>query len=141
MAEIGFGVTLRGYEFPEWKFTFTLASGITTSDIGKAVALDTGAANKVKLAGDGDVIVGRLETVENRTQAGILVGTVSLKFADRLPVKSGLTGAEVVAVGSSVVGAGSGEVKARVVSAAATPDYNDNIVVEIQSTYAVVIKK
>lgn len=141
MAEIGWGVTFRGYAFPEWNFTATLASGITTSDIGKAVSIDTGGSNKVKLAADGDVIIGRLESVENRTQQGILVGAISLKFADRLPVKSGLTGAEAVVVGSSVVGAGSGEVKARVVSSVATPDYNDNIVFALETGYAIVVKK
>lgn len=141
MAEIGFGVTLRGYVFPTWNLTFNLKAGITTSDIGKAVALDSSAANTVKLAGDGDVVIGRLESVENRLQAGILVGAVALKFSDRLPVKAGLAGAEVVAVGSSVVGAGSGEVKARTVTSVATPDYNDNMVVALETGYAIVVKR
>jgi hypothetical protein len=105
-------VHLSGYSFPDSQLTFKLKSGITTSDVGKAVSLDTSAANTVKLAGDGDVIIGRLETVEDRTNEGTLLGTVALRFAAKLTIKSGLSGAAVVAVGSRVKGAGSGEIKA-----------------------------
>lgn len=104
---IGQGVTLQGYYFDDWQFTFNLAAGITTADIGKAVSIDTSADNKVKLAGDGDPIFGRLISVEDRSQEGLLVGAVALKFASTLPIKDG----EVVARGDSVQGAGSGEVK------------------------------
>lgn len=123
--------TLRGYHFEDWSFTFNLATGITAADIGKAVSLDTTGNNKVKLAGDGDVIVGMLSTVEDRVVEGQLVGAVELKFANILPIKSGNT----VAVGDSVQGAGGGEVKK-----ITTPDYSLNYVVEIQGTNAVVVK-
>lgn len=143
-TKIGFGPSLRGMHFEEWHVTMTLAAGIVVADEGKAVALDTGAANKAKLAGDGDQIIGRLEKVENRVQEGILVGTIALKFSNLLPIKASLSGAEVVAIGSTVVGAGSGEVKARVVSSAAAPDYTINMVSQLVTissvAYAVVTK-
>lgn len=110
-SNIGSGVTLNGYMFEDDIFTALLASGITTSDVGKAVTQDTTAANTFKLAGDGDPIHGRLEQVENRVQEGLLVGTIAMSFMATLPIKAGLTAGAVVAVGSNVVGAGSGEVK------------------------------
>jgi hypothetical protein len=131
MATKSFGITLRGFHFEDWQFTFNLAAGITTNDVGKAVALDTSAPNTVKLAGDGDKIIGRLEVVENRTQDGSLVGNVALKFINALP-KSG-----VINIGDRVVGAGTGAVKA----AAADVDGGDNYVVEVGSTYVVVVKE
>jgi hypothetical protein len=140
MANIGFPVSLRGYFLEDFNFTFLLNSAIVAADVGKAVSLDGTTANTVKLAADNDRIIGRLETFEDREQEGIKVGAVSLKFLQRLPVKTGLTGAEAVVVGSTVVGAGSGEVKARVVSTVATPDLNDNFVAEIDGTYAIVVK-
>lgn len=109
---IGNGVTLRGFFMEHAQLTFNLKSDIVAGDVGKAVAQDTTAANTVKLAGDGDVIVGRLETFENRVQEGILVGAVSLQFLNTLPVKSGLSGGDVIALGKFLVGAGAGEVKA-----------------------------
>lgn len=144
MAAFGFGVKLRGYHFENYHFTVVLASGITSAHEGRAVAVDPAAANRVKLAANGDQIIGRLEKVENRTQEGQLIGTVAFKFMDLMKIKSGLTGDEVVAVGSTVVGAGSGEVRARTVSSVATPDHNDNWVAELVTiggvAYAVVVK-
>lgn len=140
MAGIGNAPSMRGYHFEPYQFAMTLATGITTADVGKAVSVDTSGDNKVKLAIDDSQIIGRLETVETRTQEGVLIGTVALHFADLLPVKTGLTGAEAVVVGSTVMGAGAGEVKARVVSAAAAPDYSINRVTSISTGYAVVVK-
>lgn len=102
-----FPVSLNNFHFENWQFTFNLAAGITSAHVGKAVALDT-VANTVKLAADGDEIIGRLEQVEDRVQEGILVGTVSIKFGAILPIKSG----ETVNVGDYLIGAGAGEVKA-----------------------------
>ena len=142
-AIIGNGISLRGIYFEDFQLPFYLKSGIVAADIGKAVALDSSAANTVKLAGADDRIIGRLEVVENRVVEGVLVGTVSVKFANRLPVKASLTGIDAVAVGDTVVGAGSGEVKAlNNGTDAKTPDYSDNYVVALENSgaYAVVIK-
>ncbi|KQS84262.1 hypothetical protein [Rhizobium sp. Leaf383] len=123
-------VGLRGFHFEDFHLTFTLAAGIVAADAGKAVSLDTSAPNKVKLAGDGDTIVGRLATVEDRKVEGQLVGAVALKFANTLPIKAG----QVVAVGDTVVGAGGGEVKK-----ATAADPSKNFVGEIIGSEAVVV--
>jgi hypothetical protein len=122
--------TLRGYHMEDWSFTFNLAAGITGADVGKAVSVDASGPNKVKLSGDTDVIIGRLETVEDRTVEGQLVGAVELKFANTLPIKTG----ETVVVGGSVQGAGAGEVKPL------AANYALNFVAEIIGTSAVVVK-
>lgn len=143
MAIVGFGVRLHGFNFEDSHLTFLLASGITKNDVGKAVALDTSAPNQVKLAGDGDTIVGRLVTVEPRVQEGITVGAVALRFANKMKIKSGLTGAAAVVRGSTVVGAGDGEIRARhdgEASPTATPDHNINFVTDVIGDYAVVVQ-
>ena len=71
-------VSLRGLYHEDSAYPFNLASGITVSDVGKAVTIDSSGANKVKLAGDADPILGRLEQVEDRSAEGILVGTVMI---------------------------------------------------------------
>lgn len=130
-------VSMRGYKFREFTVTGNLKSGITASDIGKAVAFDATADNTFKLAGDGDAIIGRLSVVEDRTQEGTLVGAIDLKFIDVLPIKSGLTGDDAVARGKTVVGAGSGEVKGL---AAASTDPSVNLVMAVDGTNAIVMK-
>jgi hypothetical protein len=107
MAAVALAVAQREFAFEDWHFTFNLTAGITTADIGKAVSM--GAADMtVKLCGDGEKILGRLETVEDRTQVGEgLVGTVAIKFFGKLP-SSG-----AIARGASVVGSATpGSVKA-----------------------------
>lgn len=96
---VGIGQTVRP--------TFYLASGITKDDVGKPVALDTTANNTVKLAGADDIILGRLEVFEGRTQEGVLTGSVVIMGGVRFTYATG----DAVAVGDSIVGAGSGEVK------------------------------
>ena len=130
-------VSLRAIYFEQFQLAFNLASGITKADEGKAVTLDSSAANTVKLAGDGDVVFGRLEVVEDREQEGSLVGTIAVKFSDRLPVKTG----ETIAIGDTVVGAGDGEVKARVdAEDEKAPDPHANQVVEVDSGFVTVLK-
>lgn len=87
-----------------WIITMNLNAAIVVGDIGKAVSFD-GATNKVKLAADGDAILGRLESFEDR-QIG-KVGAVALKGVFKLPKT-----ATDITPGASVVGAGSGKVKA-----------------------------
>lgn len=113
MTEIASGgVTLVGIPQQDFRFTFRLTAGMVAADIGKPVALSTAANNTVKLAGDGDVVIGRLLTYRNLTTEGIIVGTVELKGGFRFDT----TGAPVaVAVGDQVVGsATAGAVKAGV---------------------------
>ena len=72
-------VSINGLIDEVAQVTWNLAAGIVKADEGKAVTQDTTAANTVKLAGDGDLILGRLEIVEIRSQEGIAVGTVSMR--------------------------------------------------------------
>lgn len=104
---IGNGVSLRGLYHDDFQYPFLLATGITKADEGKAVALDPSAANTVKLAGDGDRVIGRLEVVEVRIQEGINIGTVSIQGGLDYPVKVG----EALQPGDSVVGAAGGLLK------------------------------
>lgn len=142
MAEFGFGVSLRGYPDKTSQLTFNLASATTADHVGRAMEQDTTMDAGAKPASDGAQILGRLHTYEDRKQSGIKTGAVALRFSDLLPIKAGLTGAEAVVRGSTVVGAGDGFVKARVVSAAAAPDKRINfvsaIVTEGGQSYAVV---
>lgn len=130
MATIGVGVSLRGIEHEEFHYPFNLASAVTANDVGKPVALDATAANTVKVAGDGDVIVGKLVTYEDRAIEGVKVGAVALKGGFKF-AKSG-----VIAVGASVQGAPGGAVKAL-----GAPNYALNMVVESGTDYVVVVMK
>lgn len=130
MASFHTKVSLRGFHFEDFHLTFTLAAGIVAADVGKAVSFGA-APNTVKLAADGDTIIGRLATVEDRKVEGSLVGAVALKFSNTLPIKAG----QVVAAGDTVVGAGNGEVKK-----AAEADHTDNFVAEVIGNLAVVVK-
>lgn len=126
-------VKLDGFDQKAFQLTWNLASGIVAADIGKALSQST-VANTLKLAADGDTIVGRLMTVEARTTEGTLVGTCEHKFAALLPIKAGLADAAVVAIGSSVIGAGAGEIKAT------TANPGLPFVAEVRGAFAVVIK-
>jgi hypothetical protein len=129
MSIIGAGVSLQGIEHDEFHYPFRLASGITSADVGKAVALDTAAANTVKLAGDGNSIVGKLVSVENRVSEGILVGTVALKGGFRF-AKVGTINVGDTVVGSTTAGS---------VKAAASPNPAANFVVESGTGYVVAV--
>ncbi|MCG7629000.1 hypothetical protein MHM88_14405 [Epibacterium sp. MM17-32] len=132
MAIIGQGISLRGMVHEKFHYPFYLASGITNADVGKAVALDSSAANTVKLAGDDDKIIGKLVTHENRSVEGVLVGTVALRGGFRFTKAAA---APAINVGDTVVGAGGGEVKA-----AASADHADNMVVEVDGDNIIVVR-
>lgn len=122
-----------GYTTDLLNRTVNLAAGITGADVGKALTLDTSAANKYKLAGNGDLIYGRLEIVENRVNEGTLIGTAKLYLMGvKLPIKA----AETVSVGSFIIGAGAGEVKA-IVADASTIRPSNLYVVEVANGFAV----
>lgn len=100
-------ISLKGLFHEDFQYPFMVAAGITEADEGKAVTLDTSAANTVKLAGDADVILGRLEKVENRTVEGVNVGTVSLFGGLEFPVNPNATASspdETPAVGDYLSG-------------------------------------
>lgn len=139
-GRIGAGVSLVGVYHEDWQYPFFISGTVTQDDVGKAVTLDTTAANTVKLAGNNDRILGRLEIYENRVQEGIKVVTVNLAGGMKLPLVSG----GVIARGDTVVGAGNGEVK-RLDSGGgepvSTPNWADNFVVETGDGFVVIVKK
>lgn len=103
--QIGQGVTLSGHFHEDSQYTFVLNAAITKADIGKAVRV-TG-ANTVSLVGDGEEIDGRLETVEDRVQEGIKVGTVNACAGVNFTLKTG----DALAPGDWAVGGGAGAVR------------------------------
>lgn len=123
-------ISLAGINVEAFQFPFKLASAIAAADVGKAVSLDTGAANTVKLAADDEEILGVLQTYENRAQVGEgEVGTVGMKGGFKL-LKTG-----AVTVGQQVVGSATpGVVKGIAMGVGAR-----NIVVEVSGNYATVI--
>lgn len=133
-----YNVSLRGFHFEDFMLTGKLKDGITTDDVGKAIAVDAASgANCFKLAGAGDTIVGRLESVEDRTVEGNLVGAISFRFANTLPIDA----AGTVAVGDTVVGgATAGTVDRLEDTGVAAPNHSINFVAEIIGTDAVVVK-
>ena len=115
--------------------TYLISGTVTEADLGKAVAWDGTVANTVRLAGDNDRIIGRLQTYTDRTQEKIKTCSVARQFISTFPIKAG----ETVVVGSGVVGAGAGEVKPAPTPVAGNLYYApDNFVREIVGTFAVV---
>lgn len=128
MATIGAGATLRGQTQPESRYTFVLDAAIVAADVGKAVSIKAGSANTVKLSAVGDLIVGRLYSVEDRTVEGIKVGTVETRGGFLMTTTNA-----GVAVGDSVVGSAT----AGVLVAGADP--RNRVVEVVSATSAVVL--
>lgn len=99
-------VVAHSFSFPDFTFSMNVSGAVTAADVGKAVALDTATANTVKLAADGDVIYGRLESLETGGLDGLTVGAVSRKFRAILPTSGN------PALGVQLSGAGAGVAKA-----------------------------
>lgn len=102
----GFGVTTTGIIVQESRLTFNGAAEIQKKHVGCAVTIDTSAPNTVKLAGDGDVVLGQLEIVEIET-TGEVIATVAILGGYRLACAENA----VFTAGDTVVGAGEGLVK------------------------------
>ncbi|QHJ78652.1 MAG: hypothetical protein [Caudoviricetes sp.] len=72
-------VTTVGLPIRESRFTFVGQTSMTSADVGKAAALALGSeANTVKLAGDGDIPLGRIETVEVEMNGDVSVSVLLL---------------------------------------------------------------
>lgn len=97
-------VTMQG--FAKKERTLIAPNAMTQADVGKVVALDTTAANTIKLASDGDIILGLLEQVEDRrSQAQGVLATVAFEFGARVSYTGTL------AIGDLVVANGNGGVR------------------------------
>lgn len=139
MAVIGQGISLRGITHEDFHYPFYLKAGVVRADVGKAVAIDPTAPNTVRLAADGDQIIGKLVTVEDRAIEGVLVGTVALRGGFKFTVAAA---SAAFAVGDTAVGAGNGEVKARrnAGNTANEPAVNSNFVAEVGTGYVIVVR-
>lgn len=124
-------VILDGFTMDDHIFTMFFSGTVADATIGKVVSLDTTTAATVKLAADNDIIYGRIYQVEDRTQEGVVTVSVETKFRKRVPFKTG----EVLAIGDTAIGAGSGEVKP-----ALAADPTDNVVLAVGSDYVIVQK-
>lgn len=83
-------VVAQYFPFDDFMFTYNLAAGTVAADVGKAMTLDATGSNKMKLTGAGDVVMGKLFQLEDRTQqGGGLVGTVERKLRAKLPAVNG----------------------------------------------------
>lgn len=125
-------VVAHSFSFPDYTFTMNVSGSVTQADVGKAVALDTTNPNTVKLAGAGDVVYGRLETVETGGLDGLTVGAISRKFRSVLP-----TDGTTITVGQSVVGGAT----AGAVKAATTHSVDRNTVLQVLSGNRVVVEQ
>lgn len=90
-------LTLKNLHVENFAFAFYLEASVTENDIGKAVTVDTSAEITMKLAGDGDVIMGFLDTFEDR--GDFKIGAVQLKGGFAFPY----TG-DVPTIGQGIVG-------------------------------------
>lgn len=105
---IGQGVSTKGITQDNFQYVFNGATGLTQADIGKAVTLDTSGASKVKLAGNGEFILGRIFQVEDRVAEGIIVVTVETEGGVEFVVNPDATASspdETPAVGDYIAGA------------------------------------
>jgi len=131
-------VKLHGYSFPDWQFTFNLASATAKTDRAGPMTLDTSGPNQMKIGADDTPIDGVLLTYEDRTIEGIKVGTVSLKFAAKFLIKA----ADALAVGDTAICAGGGEVRKWITGVdAAVPARAANVVTEVTGGYATIVKQ
>lgn len=106
MATLGV-ISLSGLYSEDFLYPFLAASGISEASVGKAVTLDT-TANTVKLAGDGERVIGKIVTFEDRVQDGVKLVTVATKGGFTFDVNPNATASspdETPAVGDFLLGA------------------------------------
>jgi hypothetical protein len=123
-------ISHRGIEFEAFHIAFNMTGTVTQADIGKAVSIDSAAPGSVKLAADGDLVFGKLVTYEARTIEGVTVATVATKFGHQFVVAANA----ILAIGTSVVGAGAGLIKT-------TATANNTVVLASSAGLATVLKQ
>lgn len=138
--------SLRGIAHEDFHYSFLVSGGVAVdiNDVGKAVTIDTAAANTVKLATDGASILGYLASYEDRKQEGTVNGAVALFGGHRFAVDPNATASspdETPAVGDFIVGAVSNAGKAGFVRKASTLEMSDGairkwLVVEVEGSGA-----
>lgn len=131
MAYNGTGVVSFGFPIDAFTFTYFISGLANAAAVaaapGKAVSLDETAASTVKLAGNDELIFGRIFSAEDRDVLGVKTAAIQRRFKEKLPAASG----HGITVGDSVVGAGAGLVKVALAA-------NNTIVVEVGTDFVVV---
>lgn len=141
MVAIG-KVSLRGVVHDEFHYTMAVAAGVNEANIndaGRAAVSMSTTANTVKLAVDGEKILGRLEIYEDRRPVeDLITGAIALKGGIKFIINPDLTGSPVVgqpAVGGHLVGAVNGDGKGGFVRAATSGEIEEGkdnwLVVEV----------
>lgn len=129
-------VSLNSIHHEDAQYTFKISGTVTRADEGRALALDPSAANTVKLAGDDDVILGRLGIYEDRVAEGVKVCTLSAEGAMTFPINPDASASgpdELPAVGDYICGAEDDDGKAGYVQKIADGDQEKWLVVEVIS--------
>lgn len=72
-------VTLDGIIDDTLDTTWYISGSVTKADEGKALSIDTTTARTLKLAADGDAVIGRAMVIEKRTQEGVQLVTLGPK--------------------------------------------------------------
>lgn len=121
-----FPIRQNSMVFDHCNISHYLTGAVTMADTGKAVTFDITTPTAVKLAGAGDEVVGRLETLEIRVGEGITIGNIARAFVgyvqwDPADIANALVGKTVV-----------GGATAGTVRAAAAPAWYKNVVVAVK---------
>jgi len=95
-------LTLKNIHVENFAFAFYLEASITEDDIGKAVTQDTSAEMTMKLAGDDEVVMGFLDTFEDR--GDFKIGAVQQKGGFAFPYEGTLPVLGEGIVGSATAG-------------------------------------
>lgn len=100
-----YDISMAGHAVEAFAFTMNLEASVVLADVGAPAAIDATADATVKVAGDGDAIFGRIETVEDRsTQEGGNTGAVNTKCIQRYTYEGVLPVVGEGAVGSATRG-------------------------------------
>jgi hypothetical protein len=125
------GIVSEAFTFNDSIFTYAISGSPTIADVGKAVTIDTAGPSTMKLTGDNDQVLGRLETFEDRAVLGLKVGAVARRFKCKFPAAVGHS----IVVGSCVSGSAvAGEVKLSTTQTEPKP----NRCIEVGTDYVVV---
>lgn len=109
---MSYSYTMKGFTYPDFHVTLKLSGSGLPTDMnqleGLAVSQDVNSANTVKLAAADEEILGVIFQAENGVSQGEGISvTVALKGGYAVPFEG-----EVPSIGSKVVGAGNGKIKA-----------------------------
>lgn len=141
-SQIG-SVSMNGLFHEDAMYGVYISGTVTQADIGKALTIDTTAANTFKLAGDDAVIHGRLESFEDRTVEGVKVGTMAAAGVMKFPVNPNASASapdETPVVGDHICGGTATGGLLGYVQNIASGGQQKWLVVEIMSGFVIAMK-